>query len=323
MTLTTQQILILANLNGVGGKTIFKIGEYAKDNEVQLSTMEDFLKLLKTLKLKVKEEGQKGTFEINMEHLTIASKMADRTIDAHKAMGIGVVSYYEPEFPAMLRYTIDESGKPAAPMYLFYKGDLSIANMPCLAVIGTREVTTEGISAGEYLSSKFAELGLCIVSGLAIGCDTCGHKGALMAHGKTIAFLAHGLDSVYPEENTDLASAIVENGGLLMSEYPVGMKVNRYNLVARDRLQAGLANATLVIQTGINGGTMHAANATLKAGKPLYIVYFKDDATRNHEKSLGNELLVKKGAKYVSGKDDLTEVANDIKGYKQVNNTLF
>ena len=143
--------------------------------------------------------------------------------------------------------------------------------------------------------------------------------------GKTTAILANGLDhnSIYPPENQDLAEEIVENGGLLISEYRIGTPVNRYSLVARDRLQSGLSLATLVVQTGEHGGTMHAATSTLQAGKPLYTILFKDDATNQHEKCLGNALLVKQGAKYIKGNDNFDEISNSVKNWKPIKTDLF
>ena len=147
----------------------------------------------------------------------------------------------------------------------------------------------------------------------------------MKAGGKTTAILANGLDhdSIYPPENQELAEEIVKEGGLLLSEYRIGSIVNRYNLVARDRLQAGLSLATLVVQTGEKGGTMHAATTTLTANKPLYTVLYKDPATNNHEKCLGNALLVRKGAKYISGSDNLDIISESIKNYKPIKTELF
>ena len=83
--------------------------------------------------------------------------------------------------------------------------------------------------------------------------------------------------------------------------------------MARDRLQSGLSLATLVVQTGVKGGTIHAANATLQAGKPLFTMLFKDEATNKHEKTLGNALLVTKGAKYIKGSDNIDEISESIR----------
>lgn len=317
MALNKEYLLALKNLPGIGTKKLLKIGNYIEDKRKVISCFTDLVPILELLKIKVQKEF------VTAEMLEQEVYNAKNEIDANAREGIGITTYYDDDFPAILRDCIDEDGKQAPPMILYYKGDLSITKMPGLAVIGTREVTAFGMKAGMFLSQEFAKRGFCIVSGLAVGCDTIGHKGALAVGGKTIAFLAHGLDSVYPPENTDLAQQIVDNGGLLLSEYPKGMGVNRYNLVARDRLQAGMSLATLVIQTGVNGGTMHAANATLKAPKPLYAIKFQKEDQNEHEKSLGNAALVKKGAKYLSGSDNLDEIAKDILNYQKPKQSLF
>lgn len=317
MALTKEYLLAIKSLEGIGTVKLLKIGNYVEDKNIAISSPSDLVPILDDLKIKVKKE------KVTTEMLQKALGVARRTIEYNLQAGIGITTYYDEDYPSILRDTINEDGKLAPPMVLYYKGDLSITRMPGLAVIGTREITDFGKKAGLYLTQEFAKRGFCIVSGLAIGCDTVGHRGALNVDGKTIAFLAHGLDTVYPPENESLAQQIIDNGGLLLSEYPVGMGVNRYNLVARDRLQASMSLATLVIQTGVQGGTMHAANTTLQYPKPLYAIKFKNNEENEHEKSLGNALLVEKGAKYISGGDDIDAIAESILNYQIPKTTLF
>lgn len=313
MALNKEILLTLKSLKGIGNKKILKLGNYLKEN-----TVDNIAELIPVMEsLKIVKNGS-----LSKEELMSAQNQASAIIDIHTRAGIGITTYYDEDFPEMLRNTLNEEGKLEPPIVLFYKGDLSVAKLPGLAVIGTRAITDFGEKAGMFLSMEFAKRGICIVSGLAIGCDTVGHLGALNVHGKTIAFLAHGLDSIYPSENKELAQRIVDNGGLLLSEYPIGTEVNRYNLVARDRLQAGMSKASLVIQTGVHGGTMHAANTTLMAHKPLYVVKFQHPEQNGHEKSLGNDLLVKKGAIYISGNDDFEVISQKIKN-STTKNTLF
>lgn len=318
MTLNKEQILTLSLVKGIGPKKILAIGETAKTASVEISNYDKLHDLMQHMK-------EKAILKISLSDLNNAYQQAKTIIDASSEHGIGLIGYYDENFPSSLRNTINDDGKSAPPLFLWYRGDLDILNKPGLAVIGTREPTPEGVLAGTYLAKQFAKRGLNIVSGLATGCDTCGHKGALEVNGKTIAILADGLDkdSIYPTENRDLAEEIIESGGLLLSEYCIGEHVNRYGLVARDRLQAGLANATLVIQTGTNGGTMHAAKATLASNKPLYVIHYKDKKTNMDEKCLGNALLVEKGAKYIKGDDNLDELSNLIKNYKPIKQDLF
>lgn len=323
MALTTLQVLTLQYLEGVGKKSILKVGNYINDSGKTISCWEDFIPILDLLKVKVKNDKKPGKIPVEVRHLQRAETLAKRIIEESERQDIGIISYYEDDFPQSLRDTINEDGKEDPPILLYYKGDLSITKMPSIAIIGTREITPGGEKAGNYLTKEFVKRGFCIVSGLAVGCDTCAHKSTLESNGKTIAFLAHGLDSVYPPENKELADRIVEKGGLLVSEYPIGMTVNRYNLVARDRLQAAMGKATLVIQTGVVGGTMHAANTTLKANKPLYTVYFSDTETQNHEKTKGNQYLVEHGAKYIKGSDNLDLICYEINNSKPTKNDLF
>lgn len=323
MALTKEQILTLTclkeiNVKGVGPQKIFAIGAAIDDRGLEIKSYEDLANLMSGMK-------EKAINKVTLSNLVEAYQVAKRIIDASSQENIGLVGYYDNEFPDVLRKTINEDGKLDPPLLLWYRGDFSITHLPGFAIIGTREATPEGVVGGTFLAGEFAKRGFNIVSGLAVGCDTCGHKGALMVGGKTTAILANGLDhnSIYPPENQDLAEEIVEKGGLLLSEYRIGTPVSRYNLVARDRLQAGLALATLVIQTGENGGTMHAATATLKAEKPLYTMLFKDDATNQHEKCLGNALLVKRGAKYIKGNDNLDQISYSIKNRKPLKTDLF
>lgn len=323
MILNKEQILTLTclkevGIKGVGPQKIFAIGAAIDDRGLEIKSYEDLAQLMSGMK-------EKAINKVTISNLNDASQIARKIIEASSQAGIGLVGFYDEEFPDVLRKTVNEEGKLDPPLLLWYRGDFSITQLPGFAIIGTREATPEGIAGGTFLAGEFAKRGFNIVSGLAIGCDTCGHKGALKVGGKTTAILANGLEhnSIYPPENQELAEQIVENGGLLISEYRIGTPVNRYSLVARDRLQTGLSLATLVIQTGEHGGTMHAATATLKAEKSLYTMYFKDEVTRQHEKSLGNALLVNKGAKYIKGGDDLDKISDCIKNFKHVKTDLF
>ena len=281
MALTTEQIITLQGLKGFAAVKISKIYDASENNNI--FSLEDLHALT------VDTIGGKNP--PTYEDIVQANLKANQIISQSKKLGIGIVTKYDIDFPKNLFTTINENGNPAVPILLYYKGDLSITSKPALAIIGTREPTPEGINAAKHFAEAFATIGVNIVSGLALGCDAAGHQGALAVSGATTAFLANGLDSIYPKENEELAMEIVKKGGLLLSEYPIGTGVTKYNLVARDRLQAGLANATLVVQTGIKGGTMHAVKATLLSKKPLFVIDYSKDLG---EKVSGNLYLKKK-----------------------------
>lgn len=287
--LSTKQVLTLQQLPGIGNKTILKIAEQVKSPITSLSELCEFWA---SLKGKIFEST-------TTEDLEDAYKAANWIIKRSETEGVGVISFFDPEYPEILKGCVGEDGKLDPPLILYYRGDIKALEKPGIAIIGTREPTANGEKAGIHFAGEFAKRGYNIISGLAIGCDTAGHKGALSVGGTTTAILANGLDwqSIYPKENLELAKQIVTNGGLLLSEYVIGQTCGRYGLVARDRLQAGLSLATVVVQSSIKGGTMHAVNATLASNKPLFAVEYRYPSDYNQEKTQGNIMLIRdKGA---------------------------
>lgn len=312
--LTSELVLTLQQLEGIGNKTILsKIGSRIK---TPISTLKDLFNLCTSI------SGKK--FEsITYEKLKDANEVAKRIISDSLKEDIGVLSYYDDEYPETLKKCTDEKGHIDPPLILFFRGNIDALKLPAIAVIGTREPTPNGVKAGEFFAAEFAKNGFNIVSGLAIGCDTTAHKGALRVDGITTSFLANGLDweSIYPKENLELAKRIVFNNGLLLSEYPIGQSCGRYGLVARDRLQAGLAQATIVIQTGEKGGTMHAVNATIASNKPLFVIEYKNSADTLHNKVQGNAMLIRDKGAYVLTSTGIDEAIAIIEG-KAVRNPI-
>lgn len=304
MALNTELLITLQLVKGLGNKTILGIAK-----NMDATTIEELCNYWPNLK-GVKFE------KIQTEDLHQANRIAHRIIDTCELQKIGILSYFEEKFPQQLKKCVNAEGKEDPPIVLYYRGNLRALKRPGIAVVGTREPTENGIKAGLYFSKELAKRNFNIVSGLALGCDTTGHQGALEAGGITTAFLATGLDwdSIYPKENLELAKNIVENNGLLLSEYYIGQKTGRYSFIARDRLQAGLSHATLVIQTGEKGGTIHAVNATLASKKPLLMVKYKYNEDLANDKVQGNEKFIREGKAIALGNNNLEEVISYING---------
>jgi DNA processing protein len=192
---------------------------------------------------------------------------AEKILEDAEKGGIRILSPWDGEFPAMLRSI------PSPPLVLFAKGNRALLKEAlAAAVAGT---LSPGNGAGlscRRVTGALCREGFVIVSGLARGCDTLAHRHCLEAGGKTAAVLAHGLDYCYPRENSSLAAAILENGGLLLSEYPPGERPKRNYFVARDRLQSGLACGLCVIEAELSGGTMHTVRFAEKQGRPIACV---------------------------------------------------
>lgn len=284
MALTTELLLTLKQIKGLGNKTTLNVAHTLEADSI------------KSLCSQWNFKGNKRLDNITEDDLLKANSVAKKIMQVSKEEGIGIISYFENYFPAILKQCVNEKGILSPPIVLFYRGNLDALKRPGVAVIGTREPTPNGVKAGIYFSGELAKRGFNIVSGLATGSDTSVHEGALLANGVTTAFLATSLDwwSIYPKQNQNLAKRIVENKGLLLSEYYIGQKLSRYAFVERDRLQAGLSYGTIIIQTDITGGTLHAVNATLKSGKPLMTVKYNSEEDFNHKKTAGNREFISK-----------------------------
>ena len=145
-----------------------------------------------------------------------------------------------------------------APSLLFYKGTTDLNTAKILAVVGTRSHTEYGKKSTENLIEELAAHRVLIVSGLAYGIDAIAHKAALKSGLPTVGVVGHGLDKIYPQEHSGLAREMVQNGGLL-TEFWSGTKPDKHNFPLRNRLVAGMSDATIVIETDIKGGSMITA----------------------------------------------------------------
>ena len=133
------------------------------------------------------------------------------------------------------------------PQNLYYVGNINILNTKAISIVGKRNASAKGKYYAYLLAKKYASQGFTIVSGLAKGIDQFAHIGALAAKGKTIAVLGNGLSKIYPEENTKLAKEIIENKGLIITEYKINDKIKPENFPIRNRIISGLSIATIII----------------------------------------------------------------------------
>lgn len=194
---------------------------------------------------------------------------------------------------------------------LFCKGStagLNAANT--VAVVGTRTPTERGGEMARLIGRALAEKDVAVVSGLALGCDTEGHLGCLEAGGIGIAVLAHGLDQIYPKANTELAERLINGGGCLVSEYRPGIHPDRRKFAYRDRIQSGLSDAILVVETPEKDGTMQTADFAKRQGKALACVVYPATLMRLPQPA-GNDLLLKKGAHKVTNPEQSVQFANN------------
>jgi DNA processing protein len=175
--------------------------------------------------------------------------------------------YTEDDYPARLHECVD------APILLYYKGNTDLNAAKIISIVGTRNSTSYGhdfcARFVEELASEFPEV--LIVSGLAYGIDIHAHRAALKANVPTVGVLAHGLDRIYPAVHRKSAVQMIENGGLL-TEFPSETEPERYNFVRRNRIVAGMSDATIIIQTDTKGGSLITAELANSYNKDVFAV---------------------------------------------------
>ena len=180
---------------------------------------------------------------------------------------IRVITWKDALYPPLLR-EIDD-----APPVLYTYGKLTEADRFALAVVGTRNSSTYGLQVTERIVTELAKGSVTIVSGLALGIDTIAHTAALDGGGRTIAVMASGLDTIYPPTNRALAHRIVESGqGVILSEYPLGVKPEGGNFPARNRIISGLSMGVLVVEAPPKSGALITVEQALKQGREIFAV---------------------------------------------------
>ncbi len=178
------------------------------------------------------------------------------------------------------------------PERIYVMGDLDLLKSEhMVAIIGSRKATRAGNSKAYELGLNYAKKGYVVVSGLAIGCDAAAHRGCMAGDGGTIAIVATGLDKVHPYENIPLQEEILRNGGLILSEQPLGIKANPTRLVARNRLQAALSEEVVVAECPVHSGTMHTVRFAQKYGKMIKAANFP----YSKEENSGNKYIITTG----------------------------
>jgi len=201
------------------------------------------------------------------------------------------------EYPERLREIYDP------PAVLWIRGDVNLLSRPGIAVVGTRHPSIYGAGMAEVLSRDLAARGLTILSGMARGVDTAAHKGALEARGKTVAVWGTGIDVIYPKENKRLAEQIVEGGGTIVSEYPLGTFPAPQNFPVRNRILSGLSVGVLVIEAAEHSGTRITARLAMEQNRDIYAV----PGNVTNKNAWGPNTLIKQGAKLTATWEDVWE----------------
>lgn len=206
------------------------------------------------------------------------------------------IAFGNAEYPAILT----EIKNP--PKELYCIGNISLLKERCAAVVGSRNTTGYGRTMAVGISKRLAEAGIVVVSGMARGIDTCAHRGALDAAGKTIAVLGCGVNICYPTENSKLKEKIEEEG-LVISEYLPDEKPRTYYFPQRNRIISGLCEITVVVQARNDSGALITAELAAEQGREVYAVLGNIDSSYN----MGSNKLIKDGATPIINISDVLE----------------
>ena len=180
--------------------------------------------------------------------------------------GQNLISAFDAPFPEALKNI------PDPPLVLAYRGDPDVLHRPAVAVVGARRCTTQGRNWAYDTAAQLAAAGCCVVSGLAFGIDAAAHDGALSVGGATAAFIGSGLDRIYPAAHNSLAQRIIDEGGVIFSEYPAHASARKHRFPERNRLISGSAVATVIVEASAHSGSLITARMAAEQGREVMAV---------------------------------------------------
>ena len=231
---------------------------------------------------------------------------AEGEIAAVEKLGGRMVASGEPDYPPLLRHI---SGAP--PLVSIIGGE-GLDTGRTVAIVGARNASAAGQRMTAVLAADLGERGYTVVSGLARGIDAAAHKASLTSG--TIAVLAGGLDCIYPEENIPLAKSIVENGGMLLSEMPMGWSPRAQDFPRRNRLVSGLSLGVVVVEAAKRSGSLITARLALEQNRDVFAV----PGSPLDPRAEGGNHLIQQGAKLVTNAEDIIEVLSEADPSRQI-----
>lgn len=269
----TYKILQISMLSGIGPAALRKLTRLEKFEELSVGDMACHLPALSRA-LSVSSEWAN------------ARRKADEQVKKAISAQSTIISALDPGYPTLLKETKDD------PCVLYIKGHSPLPAKKVVGVIGTRSPTKHGRIIAERITEYLAANDISILSGLALGCDTIAHESAILSSAHTVAVLAHGLQTIAPASNKDLARRILDSGGTLLTEYPFGTEPRPVQFVKRDKTQAGIADGVIMIQSDTKGGSLHASRAALKYGRWLAVPFPTASDIQAHEPKIQANLII-------------------------------
>lgn len=277
----------LSIIPGIGGILARNLVSY-------IGTVEGvFSESVKSLQ-KIPGIGEVNAHRIKDKNVLLKAEKELQFVTKHE---IEVLFYTDKNFPRRLKTCID------APVILYKRGNLNLNEQRIVSIVGTRNASNYGKQVCEELIQKLAERNYktLIVSGLAYGIDIQAHKSALKYNLPTAGVIAHGLDKMYPTLHAETAKKMLDDGGLV-TDFPSGTKIDPSNFIRRNRIIAGLADATIVVESAAKGGALITAEIASSYNRDVFA--FPGRAGDTYSKGC-NQLIRNSGANLIEGIDDL------------------
>ena len=268
---------------GIGSKTFLKCLGYCSPEQLFSESHTTLLKLgLREKSINAIKNPDWKTIEQDLLWL--------EQVDNH------ILLYTNADYPSQLKEI------PDPPPILFARGDIDLIHFPQIAIVGSRNPSSSGIQIATDFASSLANTGFTITSGLALGIDAAGHRGALAVQGKTIAITGTGLDRVYPATHKELATDIVNNG-VLISEFPPGTAAKANHFPRRNRIISGLCIGLLVVEAAKQSGSLITARLALEQNREVFAI----PGSIYNPLARGCNALIREGAKLVETTQDILE----------------
>jgi DNA processing protein len=250
------------------------------------------------------EAAHDELIRVGVPKVTVRNLLEFRDFDAAEKelcelprMSAKLVKWHDPEYPSNLRQI------PDPPPFLYVRGPLLANDNRCIAIVGARAASDAGRHMARRLARELAAKGLTVVSGLARGIDSEAHIGALEGNGRTIAVMGCGIDVIYPGENRKLAESIVESGGALVTELPVGTPPAAENFPGRNRILSGFCVGVIIVEAAEKSGSLITSRLALEQDREVFAM----PGNPLTGKARGSNRLLREGAKLVECVEDILE----------------
>lgn len=248
-------LIALQKLPNIGDTTIKKLIDRIGSAEAVYTEKKTNLLKIDGIGLhKIKEIGNSSFLDVAQKEIAFFEKEDIKALD-----------YKHPAYPLLLKHCID------GPSVLFTRGNIDLKNKKIISIVGTRKVTKQGVAFCEELIKELAVLKPIIVSGFAYGTDICAHKAAIKNNLQTIACLAHGLNQIYPKPHAKYVNEVEKNGGFV-TDFLTTSSFDRNNFLKRNRIIAGMSEASIVIESAPKGGSLVTADIANSYNREVFAV---------------------------------------------------